>query len=257
MKQPETTAPKPKVAVQLYSVRTDCARDLPGTLKAIAALGYEGVEFAGYHGYGSADLRRMLDDLGLKVAGSHLPLEALLDNQFEATVAFNQTLGNRYLIVPGLPPPARASLEAWKRTAETFNRIAERLRPLEMRTGYHNHHVEFQEMDGVLPWKLFLDQTSPDVVIQADTGNALRGGADVIPWLERYPGRARTIHLKEYDPDNPHAELGEGRVHWSRLFRVCESTGQTEWYIVEQESYRDTPMECIRRCRQNLRKLGR
>ena len=85
----DLTMTKPRIGLQLYSVREECACDLPGTLRAVAEMGYRGVEFAGYHGRTASDLRRMLDDLGLDCCGSHIPLEALLGERFSETVEFN------------------------------------------------------------------------------------------------------------------------------------------------------------------------
>ena len=247
------------IALQLYSVREDAARDLAGVLQAVAKMGYEGVEFAGYYGHDAKTVKQMCDDVGLPVCGAHLGLDTLLGDEFEKTVAFQQTLNNKFLIVPGLAEKHRNSREAWLRTAQTMNQIAARLRPLGMRTGYHNHTVEFEpfEPGGELPWDTFFGNTDPDVVMQFDTGNAMHGGADAPPFLERYPGRAKTVHLKEYAPNNDKALVGEGDIPWDRIFERCETSGGTEWYIVEQESYAYPPLECVDRCLRNLRAMGK
>jgi sugar phosphate isomerase/epimerase len=245
------------IALQLYSVREDCARDLPGVLAAVAKMGYEGVEFAGYHGYSAAELRRMLDDVGLKVAGTHIGLDTLLGEEFERSVEFHQTLGNKFPIVPGLAEERRNSKAAWLDTARVFNEIAEKLKPLGMQTGYHNHFIEFAPMEGEVPWDLFFGNTLPEVVMQFDTGNAMHGGADPIPFLERYPGRATTVHLKEYSATNDKALIGEGDIPWEEVFRLCETASGTEWYIVEQESYAYPPLECVDRCLKALREMGK
>ncbi len=245
------------IALQLYSIREDCAKDLPGTLKAVADMGYDGVEFAGYHDYSAEDLRKMLDDLGLKVAGAHLGIDTLLGDKFQETVDFNKTIGNRFLIVPGLPGEYTSSRDAWLKTAGVFNEISAKCRALDCWTGYHNHHTEFTELDGEMPWDTFFGNTDKDVVMQLDTGNALHGGADVVPFLERYPGRALTVHLKEYSATNDKALIGEGDVRWDVIFDLCETSGATEWYIVEQESYAYPPLECVDRCLKNQRELGK
>ncbi len=245
------------IGLQLYSVREDCARDLPGTLEAVAKMGYEGVDFAGYYDRSADELRRMLDDLGLKVAGTHIRLDTLLGDELERTVEFERTLGNKFLIVPGLPEERRCCRDAWLETAEIFNEIAERLKPHGMKTGYHNHHIEFTPMEGEMPWDTFFGNTSDDVVMQMDTGNALHGGADPVPFMERYPGRADTVHLKEYSATNDKALIGEGDTRWDDFFRLCESTGGTEWYIVEQESYAYPPLECVERCLKALKEMGK
>jgi sugar phosphate isomerase/epimerase len=245
------------IALQLYSVREDCKKDLPGVLAAVAKMGYDGVEFAGYYERSARELRKMLDDLGLKAAGTHIGLEALLGEAFPRTVEFNQTIGNQFLIVPGLDRARTGSRNAWLDTAKVFNEIADKLRPLNLYTGYHNHHTEFAPLDGEMPWDTFFKNTRPEVVMQIDLGNCLHGKADPVPLLERYPGRALSVHLKEYSATNPKALIGEGEVRWSDVFRICETTGKTKWYVVEQESYAHPPLECVERCLKNLKGMGK
>ncbi len=93
--------------------------------------------------------------------------------------------------------------------------------------------------------------------MQLDTGNAFHGGADPVPYIERYPGRAITVHLKEFAKTNDKALIGEGDVPWDVVFQLCETIGKTEWYIVEQETYAHPPLECVDKCLQNLRKMGK
>ena len=245
------------IGLQLYSVRQDCAQDLPRVLAAVARMGYVGVEFAGYYNYTAGELRNLLDDNGLQCCGTHTGLDTLLGAALPATIEFNLTLGNQHLIVPGLKEEYRSSQAAWLRTAELFNEIADKVAPHSLRTGYHNHWIEFQELDGELPWDTFFGNTKPEVVMQLDTGNALRGGAKSQPILGRYPGRAKTVHLKEHSATNAQAIIGEGDVNWDEVFRLCEGVGGTEWYIVEQETYAYAPLECVDRCRQALRAMGK
>ncbi len=247
------------IAVQLYSVRDDAAADLPGVLAAIKEMGYEGVEFAGYYGHSAETIKKLLDDNGLQCCGSHIGIQTLLPTVIEAAIEFNRTIGNKYLIVPGLPHEYTATREAWRRTADTMNEISDLLTPLEMQTGYHNHTIEFLPLDGELPWDTFFGNTKPEVVMQFDTGNAMHGGADAPPFLERYPGRAKTVHLKEYSKGEKGYEvlIGEGDMPWDRIFQLCETTAGTEWYIVEQEGADHPPMKCIDLCLQNLKKMGK
>jgi len=245
------------VGLQLYSVRHDCERDLPTVLDRVAAAGYVGVEFAGYYGREANELRQMLDDRGLRCCGAHTQLAEVQDERLEATVEFALALGNPYLIVPALPSDWRDSRDAWLRTAEFFDRLAEKLEPHGLRTGYHNHAVEFKPLEGELPWDIFAKNTSPKVILQVDTGNCMHGGGDPVEMLRRYPGRAATVHLKEFSTTNDKALLGEGDVPWDQVFDLCETTGGTEWYIVEQESYPLEPLVCVEKCIENLRKMGK
>jgi len=126
-----------------------------------------------------------------------------------------------------------------------------------MMVGYHNHNIEFTPMDGEKPWDTFFGNTVKDVIMQFDIGNAMHGGADAPPYLEKYPGRAITVHLKEFSKTNDKAILGEGDVPWKRIFELCETIGKTKWYIVEQESYAYPPLECVAKCLENLKKMGK
>ena len=242
------------IALQLFSLRTDCAeRGLPAVLKDVSDIGYAGVEFAGLHGLSALEIRKHLDDTGLQVAGTHTPIAALLGDELEKTIEINQQLGNRYIIVPSLPEEYRDSIDTWKKTAELFNQWAERLAREEMLIGYHNHKIEFEPMDGVYPWDVFYGNTGQEVIMQLDTGNALAAGVDVAPFIDKYPHRAITVHLKEYSGKESSAIIGEGETGWNESFRLCEGIGSTEWYIVEQESYAYPPLECVKRCLHNLR----
>lgn len=259
--QPGTGAPRPRrgprIGLQLYSVRDDCARDLPGVLKAVAKMGYQGVEFAGYYGRSAEELRKLLDENGLQCCGTHIGLDSLLGDNFEKTVQFNKTLGNRFLIVPGLPAERTASRQAWLETARIFNEISRKLEPHGMYVGYHNHTEEFKPLDGELPWDTFFGNTDRRVVMQFDTGNALAGGAEAAPFLRKYPGRALTVHIKEHSATNPKALLGEGDVNWKEILPLLRGPARTQWYIIEQESYAYPPLECVEKCLRNFEKMVR
>jgi sugar phosphate isomerase/epimerase len=245
------------IGLQLYSVRTECEKDLPGTLKAVKEMGYEGVEFAGFYGRTAPELRAMLDALGLVCCGTHIGIENLLGEALPGTIEFMHTLGNRFLIVPGLPEERRKSRAAWLETAHLLNDVAASLKPHGMQTGYHNHTVEFHPLDGELPWDTFFGNTVPEVVMQFDTGNAMNEGVDAVKWLGKYPGRATTVHLKDWSSKDDGAILGEGEADWPAIFALCEGPCKTEWYIVEQESERFPPLERVDRCLKNLKKMGK
>lgn len=254
------------IGVQLYSVREECARDLPGTLAAIAAMGYDGVEFAGYYDHTAAQLRKMLDDVGLKCCGTHTGLNTLQGDALAATVEFHQTLGNPYLIVPWIDESMRADRASCQATAAIFNEIAAKLAPHGMKTGYHNHHVEFTPVNGETPWDSLFTATDSSVVMQLDTGNALAGGADLAAILHKFPGRGATLHLKPYTTAlaaqggmeaGYRPLIGLDEVPWRAVFDLVEQAGGTEWYIVEYESDAFPPLDAVDRCLKVLRAWGK
>lgn len=250
------------IGLQLFSVRHELEKDTPQTLRDAAAAGYAGVEFFGFPRHSAQELRTMLQDAGLQCCGWHVPFDLMQDDQLAQTITFHEALGNQYLVVPGLPKDLTATREAWFQMAEYFNQLAERLRPYGMYTGYHNHHAEFTPLEGETPWDTFFGATHADVIMQLDLGNALSGGADVVEILERYPKRARTIHLKPYSQAAAQESweagfrplIGEDDIPWNDVFSLC-TRDSTEWYIIEYESDAYPPMEAVSRCLTNVEKL--
>jgi sugar phosphate isomerase/epimerase len=243
------------VGLQLWTVRTECAKDFPGTVAAVAKMGYEGVEFAGYYERSAQDVRKMLDDNGLKCCGTHTSLDTLTGDNLAKTITFNKVIGNKYLIVPWLDPKTHTTKASWLEVAKVLDELAGKVKPEGMVVGYHAHAGDFKPIDGEKPWDILFDNTSKDVAMQIDTGNTIIGGADPIAYLKKYPGRSLTIHLKEHSATNKKALIGEGDVKWNEIFEVCESTGGTQWYIIEEESGEYPPLEAAEKSLKNYRKL--
>jgi sugar phosphate isomerase/epimerase len=242
------------IGVQLYSVGKEAAADLPGTLAAIKKMGYDGVEFAGYYGKDAKTLRKLLDDNGLKACGSHTGLRTMVGDELPKTIEFNQILGNRFLVAPSLPKENTSSLEAWAKTAAVFDEIAKRLKPHKMHVGYHNHTAEFQSLEGQVPLEFFFSKTNKAVFMQLDIGHWARAGGDPVAMLKKFRGRALTVHVKDFNPTNRGALIGEGQVKWPEVFAACERGG-TQWYIIEEEGRAYPGLEGIERSVRNLKKL--
>jgi len=241
------------VGLQLYSLRDQCATDLPGMLVAVSKIGYKGVEFAGYHGRSAKELRKMLDDNGLVACGTHTPYESVFGDKLKETIEFNRTIGNKFLIVPWMS--GTESKQEWLDRAKLFNEIGDKLKPEGMWVGYHAHAHDFKQMDGVSAWDIFFGNTRPEVVMQLDTSNCCEGGADPVAVLKKYPGRARSIHIKAFG-GGADAVIGEDKVDWKAVFAFCEGKGGTQWYVLEHESAKD-PLDAVKRSYEALRKLDK
>jgi sugar phosphate isomerase/epimerase len=244
------------IGVQLYSVRRECEKDLEKTLAEVAKIGYEGVEFADYYGRTAEQLRKLLDENGLKCCGTHTQLDTLLGDELQKTIEFNKVIGNPNLIVPWLPEEKRKTKQDWLDLAKLFNEIAEKAAQKGMRIGYHNHDFETKPLEGEEPWDILFGATGRNVIMQVDTGNMMSGGGDPIKYLKKYPGRSITVHLKEYSKTNPKAILGEGDMDWKQVLNICSTTGGTEWYIIEEEKDVYPPLECIAMCLKNLKAMA-
>ena len=243
--------------LQLYSVRDECAKDLLSTVKAVAKMGYKGVEFAGYHGRDAKTLRKLLDDSGLKCCGTHIGLDTLLGENLAKTVEFNQTLGNPFLIVASLPGKYTKTRQTWEEAADRFSEVADKLKPHGMRTGYHNHSIEFKPIDGALPWDIFFNRAKKEVVIQFDTGNGMADGGDPMVFLKKHPGRVASVHVKPFSKAKPNALIGDDEQPWKDIFHVCETTAGVEWYIIEYEKDAYAPLVNVEKTLEVMRRWGK
>ena len=236
------------IALQLYSIREEMAKDVPGTLTRVAEMGYDGVEFAGFFEHEPEELGALCDDLGLGLAGAHIQVDAIAEFALQVTIDSMIKLGNPYIVVPGLPEEMRDSVDAWKNTAYYFSTAVEKVNQQRLKLGYHNHAHEFQPMDGEIPWDIFFENVSENVFGQLDVGHVIRAGQDPVLYLKKYPGRSTTVHVKDFHPEREDILLGEGVADWDIIFDLCETTGGTEWYIIEQETYPVPPMEAVETC---------
>ena len=239
------------VAIQLYSLRDVIGNDVPGTLKQIAEMGYEGVEFAGYYDLSGEELRAILDENGLKCAGSHVGLPLLEGDVLAETVATNKALGTDRLIIPG------ADLDALDDTIRRMNEAYTAAKAVGMRVGYHNHMKEFETVDGVTKFERIFGETPDDFLVQVDIGWATAAGQDVPALLRKYSKRIETVHIKEFHPDDKTAVVGEGTVQWPAMMEILETETVAQWYIVEQEQFAIGSMESAKGCIDNIRKIGR
>lgn len=248
------------VALQLYSVRNDCKANFDAALEQVAAMGFEGVEFAGYYNYteNPAGLAARLAALKLKAAGTHVRMDVLRGDALKRTIDFHQAIGCRFLVVPG--DAAFTDPEKSKVLADEMNAIAATLKPLGMATGYHNHVNEFKTDGGKTFWDLFAERTTKDVILQQDCGWTMAAGQDPAAYIRKYPGRTRTTHFKptvrEGDTGKK-AIFGQDSVDWKPVYDACVAVGGTEWIVLEQEVYPDgkSPMDCTRESLAGLRKL--
>lgn len=254
------------VAVQLFSVRHDADRDLFGTLAQLKEAGFDGVEFfgfqsaeIGYHGHQAAEIRKVLDDLGLRVAGTHSNLSSLEGDLQPSTLDFHEVLGCRNLVIPWIPKERRDTEANTLRTAEALTALTAQVAARGFRTGFHVHGDDMHPLDtGRTAWHVLGENTPADFILQYDTGNGIMGGADPVQPIADFPGRGQTVHLKEWSREHGAKLLGEGDVPWERVFDECENRAGTEWYVIEHEDESELPaIAAVARCRENLRKFGR
>jgi sugar phosphate isomerase/epimerase len=248
------------VGLELYSVRDELTKDLQGTVRAVAKLGYEIVEFySPYYSWTTEtakDVRKLLDDLGIRCLSTHNDARALAPEGLPRAIELNQILGSRYIVMASAGKVAGA--DGWKRVADQLAAAAEKLKPAGMAPGFHNHRTEWEPVDGgARPMEVLANNTPADVVLQLDVGTCIQAGADPVEWIAEHPGRIRSIHCKDWAPDRGYAVLfGEGAAPWTKIFAAAEASGGVECYLIEQEEGPAAEqLQRAERCLANWKKL--
>lgn len=244
---PSRTIP---IALQAYSLRDDAEADFAGTLRRIKEIGYEAVEFAGYHGMSSRELRRLLDELGLKAVSSHVGYQELsesLDRQIEYSVE----IGAKYLMCPGYRAEDR---DGWLRFADFLSAAGEKCRAAGLVIGYHNHSREFEKIDGDYMLDILFEAVRSDAVVaQLDLGWVVYAGVDPVAYLRKYAGRCPLVHIKDFDENKVQTEVGTGVLDLPGVVAACREAG-VEWMIIETEQYKMEPIDSVRVGLENLKK---
>jgi sugar phosphate isomerase/epimerase len=246
------------VGLELYSVRDELQKDLMGTVTAVAKMGYQCVEFfSPYYEWTPAyvkQVRKLMDDLGIRCLSTHNGPQSFTADGLPHAIELNQAIGSQFIVLASAGKVD--SLDGWKRVAETLNQGAEKMKPAGLRPGYHNHQLEFKPIDGRRPIEVLAADTGKDVMLQLDVGTCIEAGSDPVAWVDRNPGRIRSMHCKDWSPEQGYKVLvGEGVAPWKKLFQAAESTGGVEFYLVEQEGSRYPQLETAERCLANFRKL--
>jgi sugar phosphate isomerase/epimerase len=242
------------VAVQLYTLREECEKDFADTLKKVADLGFDGVEFAGFGGLTAPKVRELLDDLGLRAAASHVPLEQLQTN-LEKVIEEQKIVGSNYVVCPYLLPDQRTE-EDYKKLITFLDQAGEACQPEGITLCYHNHDFELERLqDGRMALEaIFQDTKSNNIQTELDVYWLTKAGEDPLEWINRYKQRAPLVHLKDMTTDEEQffAELGTGGVNIDGVLAIGEEAG-VKWWVVEQDVSRRTPLESIEKSMQYLK----
>jgi sugar phosphate isomerase/epimerase len=251
------------VGLELYSVRDELMKDLPGTVTAVAKIGYKVVEF--YSPYlewtpeKAKDVRKLLDDLGIECRSTHNGRESFAADRLKKAIELNQIIGSKYIIMSSAGKVA--DVAGWQQVAGQLTSTAEQLRPLGLSTGYHNHQTEWRPVEGKRPMDVLAAGTPKDVVLQFDIGTCVEVGDDPIAWIKANPGRIRSMHCKDWGKGEGRGyavAFGEGDSPWKAIFAAAESVGGVEYYLIEQEvAGPEGQIAMTQKCMDNWKKLQR
>ena len=248
-----------KYGLQLYTVRDDIGKDLEGTIKKVAAIGYKEVELAGYgngqfYGKNPKDFKAMLAGLGLATPSGHYmtgnhdkKLKGTLLNGWEKAVEDAAEMGHQYMVCAYLFPDERKKLDDYKKFAELFSKSAEICQKSGIQFCYHNHDFEFQSLEGQYPIDILLGNTDKNMVkMELDMYWITRAGFDPVDFMKKHAGRFPLWHLKDIEntPEKAFAEVGRGTIDFKRIFAAAKSAGVKHFYV-EQDACKRPPLESI------------
>jgi sugar phosphate isomerase/epimerase len=246
------------VGLELYSVRNGLMQDLEGTVRAVAKMGYECVEFYGpYFDWTEAQTKqykKLIDDLGVKCYSTHNDYKNFSAENISKARDMNLILGSKYVVMSSAK--VDPTVDGWKKLADTLNSAADTLAPSGLKPGYHNHQPEWIKIGDTFPLEVLAKNTKPSVMMQLDVGTCLESGGDPVAWIKANPGRIHSIHCKDWspDPDKGYKVLfGEGKADWKGIFAAAESVGGIEYYLVEQEGSRFSELDTAKKCLETFR----
>ena len=238
------------VALQMYSIRELMAKDVRQTLLDTAKAGYAGVEFAGYFDHTADEIKSYLDEAGLVCAGTHTGWNLLQPDTIDETMRFNEKIGNRLIILPGVDGAMYGDRDSSCRMGATLNDIGAKLRANGFAFYYHNHHREFAVYDGKYALDYVYENSDPEnLKVELDCYWAYIGGVDPIAYMKKYGKRCSLLHMKDAKADSREkaeknifecTEVGSGVIDFPGIVAQGKENGVL-WYTVEQESF-DMPM---------------
>jgi sugar phosphate isomerase/epimerase len=260
---------KGTVGLQLYTLRSELEKDLNGTLKKVSELGYNCLEAAGYkegkfYGLKGKEFKALVNSMGMVLPSSHLvaekttpdtPLDILTNMQ--AAVDDAAELGVKYLVYAYLRPDERKNLDDYKRYAEQFNKAGEICKKAGIQFSYHNHDFEFLKLDGQMPYDLLLKETDPELVkMELDLYWITKAGYDPLQYFKNHPGRFKLWHVKDMEntAEKSFTEVGNGTINFQPIFNAAKQSGM-EYFFVEQDKCKGSPLDSIKTSYMNLKKI--
>lgn len=232
------------VAVQLYSLREEMARDFEGIIRSVAGIGYPGVEpFGGMPG-GLDATAALFRELELEVCSCHVPFPD--DANRDKVLAIAEAYGLERVCIAFMPPAEFETVDAIKRACEKLNQAGEFASANGLSLGYHNHWWEFKRLNGCATLDLMLDELDDNVFLQIDTYWAQVGGLDAVDVVKQAGGRAPLLHLKDgpLDTDGNMTPVGSGKMDVPAI--VNASAESAEWHIVELDRCATDMLDAVR-----------
>lgn len=242
------------VGVQLYTVQSEMEKDFEGTLKRVAALGYDEVEFAGLFGHDPREVHTLVGKLGMKIVSSHINSEILKTNP-EAAIEETKSLGAKYMVLAWIPPEQRQTLADWNNWVILINRVGKMCDEKGIRFLYHNHNFEFEKVEGVEPYDLLLEKADRRYVgFELDIYWLKLAGREPEPLFARYPKGFPLSHVKDMSKDKrAMVDVGDGKIDFAKIFKQSKISGMNHYFVEHDDT--KVPFETLEKSIKYLRGL--
>lgn len=272
---------KALVGYQLYSAREECNKDLLGVLKQLKALGYDGVEFAGFYGHTADEIKGMLDEAGLVAFSDHVPYVVIEKDMF-GVISDHLKIGCKYIAIPYLDEAHRPGQPGFAEVLRTIVRFGSLCKAAGIQLLYHNHDFEFVKFSGMYALDFMYAAVDEDLLkTEIDTCWVNYAGENPADFVRKYAGRAPIVHLKDFvgsrDGAQPYALIkadgsDDGKNSDSSAFEFrpvghgCQNVPSiveagleagASCFIVEQDQwYNRTPLEAAKMSIDYLKSIG-
>jgi sugar phosphate isomerase/epimerase len=230
------------IGCQTWPVRDMIAKDFPGTIKQLAAAGFQTIElcspvgyadsgFAGLAGYKGAELRKILNDAAVTCVSSHFGIEELRANQ-EDRIAWAKDLGLTQMLVPTLNGPKKPTMDDVKRAADEYNKMAEKSAQAGIQQGLHNEDFELSMVDGKRTYDLLFDLLDPKLVKFQFQVSTISRGYDAAEYFTRYPGRFISMHVQGWLAEaKKMMPVGQDSLDWKKIFSAAKTAGVRNYFV--------------------------
>ena len=234
--------PKHPVGFQVYTIREMLVKDFPGTLKMMAKLGYQAVEMCSPPGYITSGfeplvkmkpevMRKIINDAGLTCESSHFTFGELKDNLGER-IEYSKKLGLKQMICSSFWLPKEATMTDWLKACDQLNEIGLKTKKVGIQLGFHNHHMEFEKIDGELIYDSLLKQFDPELIKMQFQVAVISIGYKASDYFLRYPGRFISAHLADWSTaENKQVPVGKGIVDWGEFYNAAEIGGVKNFFV--------------------------
>lgn len=252
------TMNKKEIGLQLYTLRDELPKDVKGTLEKVAKAGYTTVETYGFSikdqfwGLTPKELKKILDDNGLKAVSGHYNLGSFLYDgntaELIAAIEAAKVLKNEFLTAPWIDEPFRRSIEDYKKIAARVNEAAKMCKKAGLKLAYHNHDFEFKKYDGVTGYEILLKETDKDLVyFELDLYWVVHSGNDPLKLFKENPGRFKMWHVKDKDKNNNdlNTEVGSGTIDFKPFFSEAKQSGMVHFFVEQENNFASNSFDSI------------